>query len=528
MTTAATPMREQPPEHTLSKIVATIGPASDSPEMVRRLIEAGVGVFRFNFSHGDFAGHEKRLDVVRQVSAEMNRPVACLGDLQGPKIRVGKVAPVGESKGVVLEPGDTVIIQRDLALSVVEPGEGGTKTVRFPTTYPQMIGEVQPGQRVLINDGAIRMLATEADVKRGELRCVVKVGGLVTSSKGINLPESELSAPAITDRDWECVAWAVENAMDFLALSFVREASEVMQLKERLAGMCPADRASDLRHETATLPVIAKIETPKAVKNIQSIVEASDGIMVARGDLGVEMDIARVPVEQKRIIAACHEWGKPCIVATQMLESMIESPIPTRAEASDVANAIFDGADAVMLSAETATGKFPLVVVDTMRRIIAAAEARNAELPAMESAPNKLIETRYGTAALAHGAWHIARDTGARLIACWSEQGGTARYLSQNNFRVPILAYSSSLRACRRMNLLAGVFPIHMPAPDSETPLADWNKAVDDFVLHRGLCKPGDVIVLLAGRPLGQAKSTNTIALHRVGEPTAGFRGHGA
>jgi pyruvate kinase len=511
------------PIHALSKIVATIGPASDSPEIVQRLIEAGVGIFRFNFSHGDFAAHEKRLNVVREVAAEMDRPIACLGDLQGPKIRVGKV----NAPGMVLEPGQDVIFRKGLEVATIErPDPNKPGVVILPTVYEPLIDEVQPGQKVLINDGAIRMLAVDRMPERGELLCRVVVGGLVTSNKGINLPQSELSAPAITAKDWDCVAWAVEHAMDFLALSFVRKADEVLELKARLAELCPTDRRIDLKHETASTPVIAKIEMPQALKNLDEIVQAADGIMVARGDLGVEMDIAQVPVAQKRIIAMCAKWGKPCIVATQMLETMIENVIPTRAEASDVANAIFDGADAVMLSAETASGKHPVIVVETMRRIISVAEDRISEDPPTPSAPIELIKSKYSTAALAHGAWHIAQDVGAKSIVCWSENGGTARYLSQNDFRVPIIAYSSSVRATRRMCLLKGVTPVHRSPPKSGM-LAEWNAQVDTDLVSRGIAKKGDTILLLAGKPLGDAKVTNTVAIHYVGDETRGFRAQG-
>lgn len=509
--------------HALSKIVATIGPASDSPEMVQRLIEAGVSVFRFNFSHGDFDAHLKRLNTVREVAAEMDRPIACLGDLQGPKIRVGKV----NAPGVVLEPGQDVIFRKGQPVAGLErPDPNKPGTVVLPTVYEPLIDEVQPGQKVLINDGAIRMLAVERIPERGELLCRVVVGGLVTSNKGINLPQSELSAPAITEKDWECVSWAVEHALDYLALSFVRNAREVLDLKQRLAELCPTDRLIDLKHETATTPVIAKIEMPQALKNLDEIVQAADGIMVARGDLGVEMDIAQVPVAQKRIIRACATWGRPCIVATQMLETMIENVLPTRAEASDVANAIFDGTDAVMLSAETATGKHPVIVVETMRRIIAAAEERIAEEPPHPSAPVELIKSKYPTAALAHGAWQIAQDVGAKAIVCWSQNGGTARYLSQNDFRVPIVAYSSSVRSTRRMALLKGVTPLHRSPPKSGL-LAEWNAQVDADLIARGIANKGDTILLLAGKPLGEAKVTNTVAIHYVGDESRGFRAQG-
>ncbi len=517
---------------TLAKIVATIGPASESPEMVRKLIEAGVSVFRFNFSHGEFSSHEKRLRTVREVANALGRTVACLGDLQGPKIRVGKVPP-GLSKGadgsplpgIELKAGEDVILKRGITDSFIRPSEKPEGTPVLSLTYDKLVDEVAPGQRVLINDGAIRMLAVDADTKTGELRCRVRTGGVVTSNKGINLPQSDISAPAITDRDWECVAWAVKQGIDFLALSFVRRADEVLELKRKLSELCPIDKALDPTGQGCGIPVIAKIEKPQAVQNIESIVDASDAIMVARGDLGVEMDIAQVPIAQKVILDVCSAYGKPVIVATQMLETMIENPVPTRAEASDVANAIFDSADAVMLSGETAVGKNPSLVVETMRRIIAAAEARIAELPRRSTAPRKLVESRYATAALAHGAWQIASDIHAKAIVCWSENAGTARYLSQNNFSVPIFAWSSNIHATRRMALLAGVTPVHSPPPPRGT-LAEWNTQVDQYLIERRICRPGDVILLVAGKPLGVARVTNALAIHIVGETRSGFRHH--
>ncbi len=515
----------------LAKIVATIGPASESPDVVRRLIEAGVSVFRFNFSHGALDDHARRLHAVRSVAAELGRTVGVLGDLQGPKIRVGKIpAGIGEPArsgggSVVVQAGQDVVFKRGIAEALLRPiGGSATPEPVLPVTYEALIGEVEVGHRVLINDGAIRMLAVEKDIARGELRCRVVVGGTITSGKGINLPQSDISAPAITERDWECVAWAVEHDLDYLALSFVRRASEVLALREGLEGMVGVTRRPGPRDQSTWIPIVAKIEKPQALQDLDAIIEAADGIMVARGDLGVEMDIAQVPVAQERIIRACAAQGKPCIVATQMLETMIDSAIPTRAEASDVANAIFDGADAVMLSAETATGKHPVLVVETMARIIGVAEARNAQVDAGDSPPRRYSPAHRVTAALAHGAWHVARDMGAKVVACWSEHGGTARYLSQNNFNVPIVAYSSSARATRRMCLYAGVLPVCCQPPGTGT-LSEWNAAVDAYVVANGLAKHDDVIVLLAGRPLGQAKATNTVTIHQVGRTTSGYRG---
>jgi len=495
---------------TLTKIVATIGPASDSPEMIEKLILAGVSIFRFNFSHGTFAEHEKRLKTLREAAVRVRRPVAAMRDLQGPKIRVGQV-PDG---GIELHKGEDVVFRVGLAEACTEEHSGQAVPV-LPTTYEPLIREVEPGQRVLINDGAIRMLAVDADPERGELRCRVLVGGLVTTGKGINLPESEISAPALTDRDWECVSWAVRHELDFLAMSFVRKADEVRQLKERLAGMCPVERSS-WDPASLPLPVIAKIEKPEAVEEIEAIVDAADAIMVARGDLGVEMDLAMVPVLQKKLIAECSRQGKPCIVATQMLETMIENASPTRAEVSDVANAIFDGADAVMLSAESAVGKHPDLVVETMIHIARATEQRMAEMPQISSAPEKLRSSQNRSAALAHGAWHVAQDVGAKLVVTWSQSGETARYLSQNAFSVPIIAYTSNRRSARRMCLLRGVTPLRRDPPQSGR-LADWNMNVDEDLLGQGWARPGETVVLMAGKPLGHNLAANLIAVHYLG-----------
>ncbi|MFN0132530.1 MAG: pyruvate kinase [Phycisphaerales bacterium] len=497
------------------KILATIGPASDSPTMVSRLIEAGVAAFRLNFSHGALADHARRLAVIRAEADRLHRVVAIVGDLCGPKIRLGRVDPP-----IVVETG------QDVALVGGESAAPGVLTV----TYLRLADEVRPGHRVLFADGAVRMLAVERRevAARPALICRVTQGGPLSSGKGVNLPDSVLSVPAITERDWECVEWAVQHGLDYLALSFVRRADEVRELKHRLFGMCPVDRTqaeSDGPSTGSLIQVIAKIEKPEAVAELERIIEAADAVMVARGDLGVEMDLAQVPVVQKRIVAMAADWGRPCIVATQMLESMIDSASPTRAEVSDVANAVFDGADAVMLSGETAVGKYPALAVDIMRRVIDAAEARIASLPHTESPPKRLVESKYPTAALAHGAWHIARDIGARAVVCWSQAGGTARYLSQNDFRIPILALTTNPHAARRMALLRGVTPVVATAPPGGR-LGAFTDLAERMVLQRGWVERGDPVLLLAGKPLGTPKATNSIATLFVGDPTGGYRAH--
>lgn len=489
--------------------------------MVERLIRAGVGIFRVNFSHGAFEDHAKRVATVREVARRLEQPVAILGDLQGPKIRVGKM----EGEGIEIAPGRDVLL-----VPSGEKYEGAKRAAAtgvdvLPSDYP-LGRDVEPGDRVLINDGLLRLLAIEPE--KGDpsdaLRCRVMVGGLVTSRKGINLPDSDVRDEAITEQDCSCVEWAVSQGLDFVALSFVRRADEVRKLKAALASMCPVDHTKDVHGTGAAIPVVSKIEKPQALEDIDAIIEASDAIMVARGDLGVEMDIAEVPVVQKRLLEKCDEWGKPCIVATQMLESMITASTPTRAEATDVANAIFDGADAVMLSAETATGRHPALVVETMRRIVAAAELRIGERCTAPSPSKRLIASKYRTAALAHGAWHVAMDVGARLVVCWSQRGGTARYLSQTGLPIPVIAYSSDEREVRRMALLRGVTPrlMELPARRDAT-LAWFNLEADMDLLELGWVEKGDPIVLVAGAPLGTQGSTNALAVHAVGSVTSGF-----
>jgi pyruvate kinase len=490
---------------TVARIVATIGPASESPEMVARLIQLGVRVFRFNFSHGSFEEHGRRLATVRRTAADLDMPIAVLGDLPGPKIRCGKV-PDG---GFRLAVGQDAVFSRAVDVAIWRT-ENGRPVAVFPTTYPQLIDEVTVGQRVLLNDGAVRMISV--DTSGDELRCRVTVGGLITSGKGINLPETDVSAPAVGDRDWEVCQWAVANGLDFLAMSFVRRADEVRTLRRQLEGICAARPEVAERHGSR-IPIVSKIEKPQAVADIDAIAEASDAVMVARGDLGVEMDISETPVSQKRIIEACRRYGTPVIVATQMLESMIEASSPTRAEASDVANAVFDGADAVMLSGETAVGKHPDLVVETMTRIIRAAEVRMHALPRRATPPPVFTEQKYRTAALAHGAWHIAQDFGAQLIVCWSQQGGTARFLSQNNFRIPIIAYSSEERFTRRMALLGGVTTIFRAPPPS---IGQWIRMVDRDLIARGWASDGTRVVLVGGEPLGRAKATSSVITHIV------------
>lgn len=509
------PADSKRPAH--AKIVATLGPASDSDEMLEKLIEAGVSVFRLNFSHGSLEEMGVRLDNVRRAIDNSGRCIAILGDLQGPKMRVCKVPDIHEGGGITIKPGDDVFFRKAQGDAAIIDGSPS-----FDVTFDAFYEDVLPGQRVLINDGLIRMLAVEQ--QKGEwLRCRVTVGGKVTSAKGVNLPESDLNMPAITERDWKCAKWACEHKIDYLALSFVRTADEIVQLKTKLdEWKCPGEIPGDSDMGTS-IPVVAKIEMPQAITNLDSILQATDAVMVARGDLGVEMDVAQVPIIQKYILACCNALGKPCIVATQMLETMIESVTPTRAEASDVANAVLDGCDAVMLSGETAVGKNPEIVVETMQRIIKVTESRMDQIIHTNGVPTDMKEYPFRSAALAKGVWHMAEELNAKAIVVWSQAGGMARYLSQFDFRVPIYGYTSSKMASHRMALYGGVTPIYTQPPETGR-LRDWTNQVENLIRSEGITEDGDAVLLVAGKPLGALLAQSTVSILRMGDASSGFR----
>jgi pyruvate kinase len=495
-------MRVSPPEFILTKILATVGPACASPGMLAKLIDAGARVFRINFSHGTLDEHARMLAAIREAADLTGVPAGVLGDLSGPKIRVGRVI----DGGVILTAGERIAFCPQPI--VATPPVNGEPAV-FSTTQPEIIRDTQPGQRLLLDDGNIRTVVVQKIAADGAERliCEVQDGGLVTSSKGINLPDTRLSLPSVTARDWECVDWAIAHGIDFLAQSFVRRADDVRALKAGLA-----ERLARFGRERAPMPVVAKIEKPEAIAELDGIVALSDSVMVARGDLGVEMDLTEVPVIQKRIIRLAHDYGKPAIVATQMLQSMIDSPTPTRAEVSDVANAIFDGADAVMLSGETAVGKHPLEAVRVMGRV---ALTTQRHLLLDQLPPRKLQESRYRTAALAHGVSVVVRDLGAKLVVTWSERGGSARYLSQNRLAVPIVTASSDREALRRMSMLYGVAPIWMERPANGE---EFVCRVEEVVVKDGWARQGDTIVVVRGEPIGTPGVTNELLIHYVGD----------
>ncbi len=495
-----------PNSNLLTKILATLGPASESVDHLVRLIEEGARVFRVNFSHGTFDDFAQRIANVREAAKQTGVPIGVLGDLSGPKIRVERVPEPFD-----LTPGDWVEFTT-LEMETRKYEDTGVSVLS--TTYPAIVHDVQPGDRVFINDGAVRLLCidnpyTEFDQEK-RLHCRVTAGGTVSNKKGINLPDSAVSAPSLTDWDRQCVSFAVEHEVDFLALSFVRKAQDLVELKQLLA---------ELGHDSQTgspLPVIAKVEKPEAIEDIEAICDEADGIMVARGDLGVEMEPSEVPVLQKKIISTAHAYGKPVIVATQMLESMISNSHPTRAEVSDVANAIHEGADAVMLSGETAVGKFPKQAVAVMAMAARNMEAfNNSHGSATRRPPSKTRDSKYRTAALAHAVSVIVEDLEPKYVVNWSELGGGARYLSQNRLPVPIIAVSSNRRALRQMSLMFGVTAVRMERPDDAV---EFLTNLDALMLERGWAEPGDPLVIVKGEPLGIPGVTNQIRIHYIGD----------
>jgi pyruvate kinase len=476
-----------------TKIVATLGPASSDVETLNRLLEEGLDVCRLNFSHGELAEHAKTLANVRSVAARRGQHIAVLGDLCGPKIRLGKIADQGGTGGMPINVGDTLVIQRRPIV-----GENG----RVSSTYPQLVDDVKAGDRVLIEDGLLRFVITEKH--SDEVRCNCTAGGVLKSSKGINLPSTAVSLPSVTDRDWECANWAIENGLDYLALSFVRRAEDIELLRRHLAG------------RNSSIKLIAKIEKPEAIAGIDGIIEVCDGLMIARGDLGVEMDVAQVPIIQKDLIRRCQAAGKPVIVATQMLQSMVENSSPTRAEVSDVANAIFDGADAVMLSGETSVGRFPVAAVHTMDHIADITETYLHSQFAPNQPPVNANSLRL-SAAVARGVWQIVHDLSIKLIVVWSETGTTARIFSKCRFNAPILALSSNLLVLRQMALHYGVLPQEMAAPADSATLIE---AVEKIAMERQLAGASDRIVIVAGSALGSPGLIGGIVIHTLGRST--------
>jgi pyruvate kinase len=470
-----------------TKIIATVGPASGSVDMLEKLIRAGVDVFRLNFSHGELHQHAATVENIRTAARILGECVAIMGDLSGPKIRLGHVS--GGPRHIA--DGQIVRFTRES-----DPGTGDL----LGTNYAPFIDEVLPGHRVLIDDGNVRL---SAQAREGDhLVCLCAAGGDVSNHKGVNLPDTKLSLPSLTEKDVRDLEWAVAHDLDYLALSFVRGPEDLHALRARLDAL-----GSDI-------PIVAKIEKPEAVTRSAEIIHACDVVLVARGDLGVEMDVARVPLIQKDLVRQCTYAGRPVIVATQMLQSMVECSTPTRAEVSDVANAILDAADAVMLSAETAVGKYPVRAVETIHRIASETEPMLNRL-APTANREVLAAAMRVTSGVARGAALLARDLSSRVVAVWTRVGNTPRILSKHRLSMPVVGLSPDERICRRLAMFYGVVPIRLDLRGEEGDMLD---RLDHCLIERKLVHPGDLAIVIMGTELTQPGSTNTLLIHLVGQ----------
>ncbi|GAB4265897.1 MAG: pyruvate kinase [Candidatus Promineifilaceae bacterium] len=466
-----------------TKIVATIGPASNKPETIRRMLHAGMTVARINFSHGDHESHTKTIQMLREVAQQEGKTLGILGDLQGPKLRLGNIKP----GGIPLSLGDEVVLT---------PHRGQPAMIHFP--HPDLIEVVQPGARLVIGDGEVEF--TVAEKKDDILRCIVTVAGLLEARKGVNAPGTDLPVSSITDKDRNDLKLICQLDLDYVALSFVRNADDVVELRELM------------QQEGADIPIIAKIEKSEAIDDLENIRQVADGMMVARGDLGIEVPPQEVPLLQKRIIRACNEVGKPVITATQMLQSMVEHPRPTRAEASDVANAILDGTDAVMLSGETASGNYPVEAVLMMKHI---AEITEREFPyelwRSRRHPSQM-NSMTTAEAISSASCDIAEQINARVIVSTTMSGFTAQQIARYRPSRPIMAVSPLLRTQRRLALVWGVECLQVDDFDDTDEMLEMTVSA---MRPHGL-QAGDKIVITAGVPFGQSGHTNLIQVHEI------------
>lgn len=471
-----------------AKIVCTLGPAVESPEKIRQLIAAGMNMARLNLSHGGYEEHQARLDMVRAAAAEQGQAVAILVDLQGPKIRLARFAHGPHE----LARGDIFTITTD----EVE----GTKE-RVGTTYKGLPGDCKAGDRILIDDGKVTVEVTE--VKGNDVITKVIEPGAVSNNKGINLPGVAVSVPALSEKDIEDLRWGLHAGADFIALSFVRNADDI-------SGVHQVMDEVGIR-----VPVIAKIEKPQAVENLESIIDAFDGIMVARGDLGVELPIEDVPLVQKRCVEMARESAKPVIVATQMLDSMISNSRPTRAEATDCANAVLDGADALMLSGETSVGDFPIEAVQTMARIIEKTEEGGLDrIRPLSHTPR----TKGG--AITKAATEVGEIVGAKFLVAFTKSGDSARRMARLRSHIPILALTPDVGTYNRMALTWGVEPVLAPMVNHTDEMV---KQVDAILLQSHRATEGEVVMIVAGAPPGIPGSTNAMRVHRIGDAVGGI-----
>ncbi len=473
-----------------AKIVATIGPASQDNAVVEKMLLAGMDVARLNFSHGTHETHGTQISQLRAISRRLDQPLAILQDLQGPKIRVG-VLPASLS----LVPSQMILLYPE---GGIQPSTSNNQPL-IPVDFPQLFGSVKPGNRILLDDG--RLVLSVVSVKDEQVYAEVKTGGMLTSHKGINLPGVLLDIPAFTEKDADDLRFGLSLGVDFVAISFVRRAEDVRLVRNEISCL-----------STAECPLlIAKLERPEALDNLDAILEAADGVMVARGDLGVEMAPEDVPGAQKRIIQAANRKGKLVITATQMLESMIHNPLPTRAEASDVANAVFDGTDAVMLSAETAAGEYPIEAVTLMDRIVRQAEVGFESWGHIQDIQ---ADDHDDAVALTRAARELAHDQDVAAVAVFTRMGRSGLLMAKSRPRVPILAFTPEECTYRRLALAWGVSPHIVPFVNT---VEEMFRCVETALRTSGLVKPGQQVVLICGFPIGEMRPPNMVLLHSVG-----------
>jgi pyruvate kinase len=463
------------------RILATLGPASDTPEMIRKLAEAGADAFRINMSHGNHEDHQRRIAAIRRLETELDRPTTIVADLQGPKLRVGRFK---DGKAELKNGQRFVFDQKD------EPGD----STRVTLPHREIFQAVEPGTRLLVDDGKLVFRVLEVGSKHIEAQ--VETGGTISNNKGLNVPDAVLPLAALTEKDRTDLAFALEQGVDWIALSFVQRPEDVAEARRLIAG-----KAS----------LLAKIEKPAAIDRLEGILELADAVMVARGDLGVELPPELVPSLQKRIVEGARRMGRPVVVATQMLESMITAPSPTRAEVSDVATAVYDGADAIMLSAESASGQFPCEAVEMMNRIATSAEADptyHARVHFTETLPDATTND-----AIARAAGDMTRTVGAQAIVCFTSSGSTARRVARERPSVPLLVLTPSLKTARRIGLLWGAHAVRTRDVHSFEEMVGKSKRM---AIRHGLAKGGDRIIVTAGVPFGTPGSTNVVHVARL------------
>ncbi|MDP9414508.1 MAG: pyruvate kinase [Pseudomonadota bacterium] len=463
------------------RILATLGPASNTQEMIRKLIEAGADAFRINMSHGSHADHAKVVEIIRGLEKELERPTTILADLQGPKLRVGRF----EGERTTLENGQSFTFDRDTAL-------GTDKRVNLP--HREIFEAIEAGTRLLVDDGKLVLRVNSANAER--IDTSVEVGGTISNNKGLNVPDVVLPLAALTDKDRADLAFALDHHVDWVALSFVQRPEDVAEARRLIAG-----RAA----------LLAKIEKPAAIDRLENILELADAVMVARGDLGVELPPEEVPLLQKRIVESARRQGRPVVVATQMLESMITAPTPTRAEVSDVATAVYDGADAIMLSAESASGKYPIESVSIMNRIATRVEAdpsHSARVHFTETLPDPTTND-----AIAEAANNIVNTVGAEAIVCFTSSGSTARRVARERPTVPLLVLTPSPRTARRLGLLWGA---HAVRTRDVSGFEEMVAKAKRMALRHGVAKGGQRVVITAGVPFGTPGSTNVLHIVRL------------